>query len=484
MNKFRAFLLLVVLVCGCRVGPKYSPPCPAVPYDWKHGQPVSQEPVFEGFWWEVFQDEVLNCLEQTAIVSNPNIFVALDHVAQARAIAGVDRSALYPQINFNPSYTNTGQLFKIFLPNNAAFLPPNFPTIFRIHQLQYVMPVNLSYELDLWGKLRGQYESAVFNAQSQEENLQSALLTVTTDLASSYFKMRSYDTLIEVQESNLGLLRKNLALVESRYQKGLIGELDVVSAQQELTDNEAVLQETFRLRTIQENAVAALLGMPASEFCLARMPLVDMPPDVQPHLPSDVLLQRPDLRALERTMASQHALIGVAYASFFPSVELTGVLGFLSPDLGQFLTWKSRLWQIGVNAAQPIFNGYYYEYQLYLSEAQYCEALHNYQDRVLTAFQEVEDALVNVEQQAKEYGLYAQSSGLADRRIRLALSRYTKGLSNYLDVLDSQRSKIQADTNRVNTLGLRYLSAVQLIKALGGSWSFSLNGSYGNCDRG
>lgn len=478
MMLFRVFLLLLVLVYGCRLGPKYQPPTLDAPEDWKNGQQITQTSVFEGEWWWVFQDEVLDCLEQQAILFNPHVYMAMDHVAQARAIAGVDKSALYPQITLNPSYTSTGMLFKIFLPDNTAFLPASFPTIFRIHQLQYVLPVNMSYELDLWGKLRGQYESAIYNAQAQEENLQVALLTLTTDLASNYFKLRSYDTLIDVQENNLELLKKNLTLVQSRYQKGLIGELDVVTAKQELTDNEAILQDTFRLRMIQENAIAALLGMSASEFCLPKMPLTEEPPAVQPNLPSCVLLQRPDLRALERSMAAEHALIGVAYASFFPSVELTSILGFLSPDLKHFLTWKSRLWSIGVNAAQSIFNGFYNEAQLDLSYAQYWESLHNYQLRVLTTFQEVEDALVNIEQQTKQYDLYTMSSEFAEKRIRLALKRYTKGLSNYLNVLDSQRGKIQADTNRTNTLGLRYLSVVQLIKALGGSWSFSLKAPF------
>jgi multidrug efflux system outer membrane protein len=344
--------------------------------------------------------------------------------------------------------------------------------------LQNILPVNMSYEIDLWGRLRGQYDSDIYNVQAQAENFQVALLTLTTDLASNYFKLRAYDTLIYVQDHNLSLLRRNFSLVQSRYTKGLIGELDVVSAQQELTDNEAVLEDTVRLRAIQENAIAVLLGVPASEFYLDKMPLVDEPPCVQPSLPSSVLLQRPDVRALERSMASQHALIGVAYASFFPAVELTGILGFLSPDLKHFLTWKSRLWLILANAAQVIYDGGFNEARLGLRYAQFQESLHNYQEKVLVVFQEVEDALVNIEYQAREYELYMMSSGFAEKRTRLATTRYTKGLSNYLDVLDSERSKIQADTNRVNTLGLRYLATIQLIKSLGGSWSFSLQTSF------
>lgn len=474
-------LFLFLLSYGCRLGPKYHPPALDAPSDWKEKDDKEQTcnaPIFEGLWWEVFGDDVLNGLEQEAIVANPNLFVALDRVAQARAIAGVDRAALYPKLNLNPSYSNTGMLFKIYLPQNGVLIPGSFPTIYRIHQLQYTMPLNMSYELDLWGKLRGQFDSAVFNAQSQEENLQAAFLTLTADLAVSYFKLRCLDTLVEVLEQNLTLLSKNLNLVHSRFAKGLIGELDVVSAQQELTDNEASFYDALRQRSIQEHAIAALVGLPPSEFSLGKMPLVESPPQVKPSLPAQVLLQRPDLRALERSMAAQHALIGAAYASFFPSIQLTGALGFSSPDLRQFLQWKSRLWAIGVNAAQPIFDGGYNEANLELSYAQFNESLHTYQQKVLTAFQEVEDSLVNMELQSVEYDRYLESSQFAAKRNTLATTRYTKGLSNYLEVLDSERSKIQADINLVNVLGLRYISTIQLIKALGGSWSFSLQPSF------
>lgn len=476
----KAFYILcsLALLFSCRVGPRYHPPEVDSPDSWKRTQASCCDSVYEGMWWEVFQDQTLNWLEQQAILNNPNLYAALDRVAQARAIAGVDRAALYPHISLDPSYTNTGQLFKIFLPNGGAFLPANFPTIFRIHQLQYVMPFNMSYELDLWGKLHSQYDSAVFNAQAQEENLQAALLTLTSELASDYFLLRSTDALIDVQRGNLELLAKNVELVQSRFNKGLIGELDVVSAKQLLTDNEAQYYDTIRQRALLENAIGALIGMSASEFCLPSMPLYDPPPQVQACMPSSILLQRPDLRAAERTMASQHAIIGVAYASFFPSLELTGVLGFLSPDIRQFMTWKSRLWQIGVNASMPIFDGGYNQANLRLSYAEFNESLHDYQEKVLTAFRETEDALANLEWQHKEWDKYEESSMYAAKRVRLATNRYKGGFSSYLEVLDGERAKIQTDNNRVNALGQRYLSTVQLIKALGGSWSFSLQSAF------
>lgn len=480
-------LFFLVFICGCRLGPSYQKPDIAVPNEWKEAQETTPAPVFESLWWEVFNDETLSSLECQAIAGNPNLLIALDRVAQARAIAGVDRSALYPQLNLNPSYSNTAQLFKIFLPNNGTFLPPNFPTIFRIHQLQYALPLTMSYEVDLWGKLKGQYESAIFQAQMQEDNLQAALLTLTTDLATNYFKLRAFDAMLDVLEDNLDLLQKNVQLVETRFKKGLISELDVVQAKQQLADNEATYIDTLRQRALQEHAIAALLGIAPADLCLAKMPLVMPPPMVQPSLPSQVLLQRPDIRAAERSMAAQHVLIGVAYASFFPSLQLTGTIGYLSPDIRQFLQWKSRLWSMGLDAAQPIFDAGYNESNLKLAYAQYYETLHSYEQTVLTALREVEDSLTNIQRQDQEYEKYIESSTWANKQIHLATTRYRKGLSNYLSVLDSERTKIQTDINRANVLGLRYIATIQLIKALGGSWSFSLQSSFekpGCCSQG
>lgn len=467
-------LALVVLCTSCRVGPKYTPPSTEIPDVWKNEAPEVTPPPTVDNWWEVFGDATLNALEQYAVIYNPNLLAAIDRVAQARAIAGIDRSALYPQINLAPSYLNQGELFKLYLPPGGFKLPPplslTFPTIYRIHMLQYMMPLNMSYELDLWGKVRMQYESGVFNAQAQEENFRVALLSLTTDLAVAYFKMRSFDALADVIESNIDLLKKSLALTESRFEKGLVSVQDVLAAKQEVTDNEANLYDTLRQRELQVDAIAALAGMLATEFCAERMPLVELPPVIPTGVPSRIIVQRPDIAAAERTMASQHDLIGVAYADFFPSFNLTGVLGFSSPDIRQFLQWKSRLWAIGVNAMQPIFNGGYYVSNLNLAYAEYNEASHKYQQTVVTAFQEVEDSLVNLEMQAKQYDSYLASSEIADKRAKVSMKRYTNGLTNYLEVLDSERNKISADMNQVNVLGYRYVSTVQLIKALGGAW--------------
>lgn len=473
MRRISWIAAIILLCCGCQVGPRYSPPPVEVPDQWKHEEKQVSSPPCVNVWWEIFGDETLTFLEQQAVTFNPNLMAVLDRVAQARAIAGVDKSALYPQLSLAPSYMNQASLFKLYLPSGTTLpLGLNFPDIYRIHQLQYVMPLNMSYEIDLWGKIRGQYESSVLNARAQEENFQASMLTLTADVATAYFKMRTFDAQLEVIENNIDLLKKSLALTQARFKKGLIGEQDVLAATQEVSDNEAILFDTIRQRELQVNALATLTGMPASEFCLQRMPLKGLPPTVPAGVPSRVLLQRPDIASAERTMASQHAMIGVAYAAFFPSFELTGTIGFSSPDIRQFLSWKSRLWALGVNAMQPIFMGGYNIANLNLAYAQYNEASHDFEQKVLTAFQEVEDALVNLEMQAKQYDSYLVSTEASEKRIKLSLRRYQNGVANYLEVLDSERSKLSADSNLVNVLGYRYIATIQLIKAMGGAWVY------------
>lgn len=439
-----------------------------IPEQWKNGsEEQTEEAEFDNRWWEVFGDCLLNQLEETGTVNSPNLFVALDKVAQARAIAGVELSSLYPQLNLNPSYSNTGMLFKIFIP--PGLLPPTttINEIFRIHQVQYNLPLNMSYEIDLWGKLRGQYESAAMDAQKQEEDFLNALLTLTADIASSYFQVRLLDMQIDIVGGNLNLLRKSLRLVRTRFDKGLVNYQDVVSAELEFANTEAAYKDTLRQRAIYEDMLGTLIGVPASEFCMPHYPLEGIPPNISPNLPSTILLARPDIAAAEREMAARHALIGVAYASFFPSLQLTSALGFSSPDFGEFLKWNSRLWSIGANIAQPIFDAGRNRAYLNLAYARFNEASHGYRQTVLTAFQEVEDALVNLKYQKEEYESYQRAVGFAKTRLKLSTQRYEQGLNNYLEVIDSERAALQTETQAVNSLGLRYLATIQLIKALG-----------------
>lgn len=469
---FAAMFLLAAVVTGCRLGPSYEVPATYVPEEWK--APVQEPEALSSIanWWDVFEDDVLSDLEEQAVENNPTLKQALARVVESRGFVEINRSALYPQVTLNPSYTDTGQLFKLYLPQGLGVLPlanPNL-SVFRVHQYQYVLPVNLSYEVDLWGKLRSSYEASVYSAQAQDEDYLNIMLTLTTDLASNYYQLRLLDAQIAILKSTVEARKESFSLSDSRFKKGIGNALDVASASLEVSNTESSYFDAMRQRAIIENAIAVLVGAASSDFCLEPAPLSGLPPQIPAGVPSEVLLQRPDIAEAERKSAAENAQVAVAYASLFPSLTLTGALGYSSPDLSQFLKWISRLWAIGANGTQTVFDGGYQEGTLIEAGARFAEASFAYQQQVLVAFQEVENALSNLQYQSLQYESLAASAQSAKTRYRLSQQRYQRGLSNYLEVVDSEDSALTAELSLANIQGQRFISTVQLIKALGGNW--------------
>lgn len=462
-------MLLCVLLNGCRVGPTYHPPVAEVPLDWKAPAAAVAATPYVDDWWEIFDDEALNCLEQQAVFNNPNLYVSLERVVEARSLAGIRKADLFPQVNFNPGFSDTGQLFKLFLPGNVP-ATTGLPDIFRIHQMQYNLLLNASYEVDLWGRLRGQYESALYSAEAQLQDYYTSLLTLTTDLASHYFQLRSLDAQLDYLQDTIVSYQKDVNLVRARFNSGLVNFIDVTNASLQVTNAQANYADTLRLRTLEENAIAVLIGQIPSDFSLAHNPLKNVPPLIPAGMPAAVIMQRPDIAEAERIMASEHVMIGVAYASFLPSLSLTGALGYSSPDFKQFLRWISRYWSFGANANEPVFDGGSNTANVRAAWARYREASGTYQQKVLTAFQEVENALNNLEMQSKQINFLAESVRSSEKTYALASNRYQRGLVNYLNVVDSERAKLNTQLNFIVLQGARFISTVQLIKALGGSW--------------
>jgi len=441
---------LLILHTGCRVGPKYEPPCTTVPDNWKGEHAAAED----------------------AIKNNPSLEVAIQRVFEARAMAAVNESALSPKISLNPSYTNTMQLFKIFLPGNVI---PGFSGIkpFRIHQLFYILPLSMSYEADLWGRLQSQYESAVYTAQASLFDYQNSLLTLTTDLASNYFQLRALDTQIQILSDTLDQRSKELHLTQSRFEKGIVTYQDVTSSEVQFANAEQQLLDSQRQRVILENMIGTLIGEFASSFTLPSIPLVEDPPVIPPGLPADILLQRPDLAEAERNIASEQVLIGAAEAAFYPTLVLTGNVGYDSPTLEDFLKWRSRYLHGEAASSESLFDGGFNCGKLNAAWARFRQASANYQQQVLTAFQEVEDSLTNIDYQAQE----AKSLGRAVRAARttanLSIARYTKGVTNYLEVIVNDTLALQAEISLSTNLSLRYVATIQLIKAIGGGWKQS-----------
>jgi outer membrane protein, multidrug efflux system len=462
----------LLFLSSCRVGPEYTPPELLAPDSWKNPYAAAELPQFREYWWEVFDDELLNCLETHAVEYNPTLYVALQSVFEARATAGVVGADLYPQLFCNPSYSSVGILQQLFLPSGVQQQLPGLTALqpFRIHQLQYLLPMDLSYEVDLWGKIRDQYDSAVFNAEAQSDAYYNVMLTLTSDLASAYFQLRGYDAQIDLYKATIQTREKNLQLTQNRFNKGLVTYLDVTQAQVDLANASASYEDAIRLRKLAENQIAVLTGAFASDFCIEHRPLRDSPPVIPAGIPSTVLLRRPDIAQNERAMASQHALVNAAHANFFPSLTLTGALGYSSPDIRQFLKWISRYWAAGANASQMVFDGGRDDYNLEAAWARFFEATGTYQQTVLTAFQEVEDSLNNIEQYHKEARQLQIAVEASRKATGISLNRYQRGVAIYLEVVENERLQLQAETNYVNVQSLLYVSTVQLIKALGGGF--------------
>jgi multidrug efflux system outer membrane protein len=462
------FILALLLFASCRVGPVYQPPQPSTPAEWKAPFIETEQTAEIENWWDLFEDDRLNDLESQAIVNNPQLQLALERVLEARATAGIARSDLFPQLNLNPSYSNTETLFKLY--GVPAGIIPGLKQIIRVHEFVYALPATLSYELDLWGKNRSLYQSALYNAQAQEAAYGVALLSLTADLASFYYNLQTLDAQIEVLQKTVLLRQRSLKLNRSRYGSGISGGIDVSSAELELSNTEAELEDTKRQRTLFENAIATLIGIPASDFCLEKRPLSGEPPLVPAGLPSTMLFQRPDIAEAERGMASEHAQINVAYASFFPAISLTGTLGYLSPDLKQFMTWKSRYWSYGANGSQFLFDAGKRCSEVEVAWARFHQAEASYQQTVLTAFQEVEDALNNLDWEKKQHESLLRSVRAASQTLHYSNRRFTNGIVDYYEVIDSERSDLNAQLSAINVQGQRFQATIQLIKALGGGW--------------
>lgn len=471
MKAYNFPLLIFVFLTGCKLGPDYQIPPTDPPSQWKFSQEQNIEAPEVEHWWEIFDDPVLNALEEQAIETNRDLYASMQRIFQARAILGIRSADLYPQLNLKPNYYNVGTLIKVF--GIPAPPPPSPPpvTILRVHQVNYSLPLDLSYEVDLWGKLRSQRMSALYNVEAKIMSLQTLLLVLTADLAHNYFDLRALDAQIELLKNTMAVRHDSLEINQERFRVGLINFSDVTRASTQFYNAEAEYIDALRKRTIKENIIASLMGLPPTDLEIAFNPLSKPPPLIPAGIPSEILLKRPDIIEAERTVASEQALIGAAYASFYPSLSLTGTLGYASPDLRDFLTWKSRLWAFGANIVEPIFNGGRNFANLDFTWARFREASDIYQQKVIVAFREVEDALVNIKYLEDQMKSLEESAKSAVDTTELSTDRYLQGFINYLDVVDSQRSELEIKTRITDLLARRYASTIQLIKALGGSWS-------------
>jgi multidrug efflux system outer membrane protein len=468
MNRVSIALIALIFTVGCRINSPYEIPEIEAPDGWKNKPPQVEEAPEVEIWWEVFNDPILNDLEEQAVKNNPNLYVALQKVCEAWAVSGVTKSSLYPSLFLYPFYSDSGELFKLQTPPIPGVNQNR--SVFRIHSMEYLLPLTARYEVDLWGKLTSQYEASVFTAESQEYAYDATMLTLTSTLATNYFQMRSLEAQTIVLKDSIAAFQKAYDLTKDRFDKGYSPLSDVTQAGLQVTNAEAQYYDTVRQRNLLVDAIAVLTGQPPASFCVDILPLEGCPPSVPVCLPSDVLLRRPDVSQAERQAESEKQLVGAQYASFYPTLNLTSTLGFLSPDLHDFLSWKSRLYELGGYGTQMIFDGDKTVSNVNAEIARFSQASATYQAQILAALQDVEDAMNNLQFQSLQGGSLEKSVEFADKTLKLTQNRYFHGLVSYLEVTTAEQNLLTAQISLINNRQARFVSTVQLIKALGGSW--------------
>jgi len=468
-----AFTAGATLLTGCSVGPDYVQPSTpqAASYKesgpWKKAEP--RDDISKGNWYAVFHDPKLNELEDEAQVSSQTLRVAVAKVSESRAIARQTEAQFFPTIDFS----GTGSRMRTS-PNNGQLAAQSHDTgtPFTFNSAT-VVPFDLSYEVDIWGKVRRGFEASGDQAQASLADYENVLLTLKADVATNYYAIRTADSQIDVQQRSIKSFQDNLNLTNSRFQGGISTQLDVEQAEATLAAAQAQLATLQQNRSQLEHALAVLLGRPPEGFSIPFHPLSTRLPVIPAGLPSDLLERRPDVAAAERRVAAQNAEIGVAIAAYFPQVNLTGQTGFDSGDLSMLFNWESRIWSYGPNIQFPIFEGGQISANVKQQRASYEENVANYRQSVLVAFQDVEDSLSALRYLAQQGEAENRAFQAYKNALDLTNSRYTTGLVSYFDVIQAQGLALTAEQSTVQIKGNRIASTIQLIKALGGGWADS-----------
>ncbi len=423
-------------------------------------------------WWSVFGDATLNRLESSALRDNPSVKAAAQRLLQAEAQAGVARVAQSPTLGVSASAANSRTS-----ANTSQSLAMGGRSISGNH---YALGASMSYELDLIGRVRRLVEAADAQALLASADRDGVLLMLSAQVATTYWQLRGLDAEMAILDGALGTRRETAQLVEARFNAGLTNELDLARARVELSNAQADLHEVKRQRNLLEHSLATLTGVAPAALQLppaaaaaapGGAPALPPPPAIPVGLPASLLSQRPDLAGSVATLRAANAQVGVAEAAFYPSLQLTGNFGYASENLRELAQGGSRQFSAGPLALTlPIFDGGRNRANLTLAKARYDEALANHEGKLLGALREVEDALSDLEQRQLQGQAQQQSQQAAARAYLVARTRYERGVSNYLDVTDAQRSALAADRAAVQIGTQRLLATVAVARALGAGW--------------
>jgi NodT family efflux transporter outer membrane factor (OMF) lipoprotein len=460
-----ALILSGTLAAGC-VGPDYHRPPADIPAAWRMAdwhEGVPGDAVLKGDWWILFHDAQLNDLVQRALANNQNLRIAVTRVQQARAQVTIAASAYYPQLDLDAAAARAKTSADRPLSNYAV---PNVSTVQNDFRLNPVV----SYEADLFGGTRRSVEAARAAAGQAEADLENARLVLVAQLLSDYFTLRELDAEIDVVRQSTDLQRHALDVITARHELGFATGLDLAEQQALLASTAAQIELLQNERAQNEHAIATLVAEPAPDFTLPPAIGSFEVPALPVGLPSDVLQRRPDVASAERAMAAANARIGVARAAYFPSIQLMPLIGWESNLFGTLLNAPSRLWSVGASAGQTVFDAGKARAGVRSATAGYMAAVAGYRQTVLTAMEEVQNGITGLAALSRAGALAASGVQSAQRAYDIANERYTGGVATFLDVFTAQETLLTDQRQAVQIRGQELLTAVYLIKALGGGW--------------
>jgi NodT family efflux transporter outer membrane factor (OMF) lipoprotein len=476
--------VLFLALAACSVGPKYHPPVAQAPQvykesptqfkeaeGWKVAQPG--DGMLRGKWWEIFKDPELNALEDQLNINNQNIKQYFENFMQARALAREARAQYFPTASTAPSYSrslssaNLGSSHTVTggitgIAGNAG------------QQSTFVsLPLDVSWEPDLWGKIRNTVREYQYAAQLSAADLENERLSEQASLAEYFFEIRGQDALQQIWNNTVDADKKSLELTQGLYDTGIDNQISVVEAQTALQSAQASAINTGLARAQYEHAIAVLLGRTASEFSIPVKPMTTAPPPIPVGMPSQLLERRPDVAAAERNMASANALIGIARAAYYPTVSLSAIGGVESSTLQSLLQWSSRFWSLGGSISETLFDAGLRRATVNQYIATYNADVASYRQTVLTAFQQVEDYLAAVRILSQQIQQKARAVESSQTYLKLEMGRYETGIDPYLNVVIAQNTLLTNQLALATSQVSEMTSVLELITALGGGWDRS-----------
>lgn len=463
MKRLQGLVFFVAFwVAGCKLGPNYVRPPVQPPDQWREHTQIDAT-LANLPWWNVFQDPQLQELIRIGLAENKDLKIAVERIEEARATYGFTRSDLYPQVDANASAAQQETS-----RDSVIKLPKGTDTTSPVYQLN----ASVFWELDFFGRIRRASEAEKAILLSTEEARRSVAITLVSDIAQAYMELRDLDLRLEISRRTLKSSEEYVQLAKLRFDGGLTSELDWRQSEAEYYRTQSFVHDFERLVSQKENEISVLLGRnPSSILRGHSLEEQQLPAEVPAGLPSELLERRPDIAQAEQILVSSNARIGEAKALLFPRISLTGFFGWETTEFSNLVTSPAKTWSIAGNLLQPIFNAGKNKRRVEITESQYRQTLYGYESVVLQAFREVEDSLVDYRKSGDRRVSQAARVESERKVLSLAEVRYRGGVSNYLEVLDAQRSLFESELDSSQSVRDQLVALIRLYKALGGGWT-------------